>query len=233
MRHEHGAGEGLPQTVGDAREGRRAPQRSRGDAREPLGEGGDGRLGIDQRFETSVHDAVLDLHHGNLHDAPAVTGVSAGRLDVHDGEAAGVERRALGRGGGERPAPVGDAHHPRVVAHQGAGDLVGDPARRPREPQYVPQQRGAGRGAALQVGHGAVGQARRRQSRESVQRSSRRSGRVMQRGPPPPRTSSLPSMVITPRSPPSSDSSPVRRFTADTTRKPVCSSSASVASFRA
>ncbi len=44
----------------------------------------------------------------------------------------------------------------------------------------------------------------------------------MQRGPPPPRTSSLPSIVITARSPSPRASSPVSRLTAATVLNPAC-----------
>src|SRR5207247_6053507 len=63
-------------------------------------------------------------------------------------------------------------------------------------------------------------------------KSSRRSGSVIHLGPPPPRTSSLPSIVITARWS-SRDCSSASRVAADTIAKPACSSSRSVASLRA
>src|SRR2546425_9626812 len=59
---------------------------------------------------------------------------------------------------------------------------------------------------------------------ESSHRSSRRSGTVIHLGPPPPRTSSLPSIVITARWS-SRDCSSASRVAADTIAKPACSSS--------
>ena len=58
--------------------------------------------------------------------------------------------------------------------------------------------------------------------------AARRSGSDMQRGPPPPRASSVPSMVITVRCLASVQSSNARKLTAGTTRKPAAWSSHSV-----
>src|SRR5438046_1596276 len=67
---------------------------------------------------------------------------------------------------------------------------------------------------------------------QSIHKSSRLSGNVMHLGPPPPRTSSLPSIVTTPRSLSPSVSSPASRLVAVTSLKPAWSSSSSVASLR-
>src|SRR5688500_9005475 len=69
-------------------------------------------------------------------------------------------------------------------------------------------------------------------SRHQLHGSSREMGSVMQRGPPPPRTSSPPSKVIAARCPSRTGSSPVRKSFAEMIRNPIFSSSRSVASLR-
>src|SRR3954468_5075205 len=67
--------------------------------------------------------------------------------------------------------------------------------------------------------------------RECRHDGDRRSGSDMHRGPPPPRASSLPSIVITVRCLASVQSSNARKFTAGTTLNPADVSSHRVASF--
>src|SRR5207245_9947527 len=106
-------------------------------------------------------------------------------------------------------------------------------ARRAREAQHVPHQRPARGGARLEVRHRPVREARGGVGGDADQRSSRLNGSVMQRGPPPPRTSSLPSIVTTPRSPsPSALPPSASRSAAGTILNPACSSSRSVAALR-
>src|SRR5207253_3676696 len=119
------------------------------------------------------------------------------------------------------------------VCSSDLGDEIGGVPISLRNAEHVSDNGQAGGGPALQEGKGARRERRCRNGAEScVQRSSRRSGRVMQRGPPPPRTSSLPSIEITARSVSATVSSPVSSFTAETSRKPALVSSSSVASLR-
>src|SRR3954468_20576605 len=129
-----------------------------------------------------------------------------------------------GRLGHERPAALEVEREAGIGAEQGRGDAVGDGAAGLGQPDHVPDDVGGRARPLAQVAEGSL--------REGRHGSARESGSVMQRGPPPPRTSSFPRIAITARSFAPSVSSPVRNLRAEILRKPAFSISRSVASAR-
>ena len=130
----------------------------------------------------------------------------------------------------QRPSSM--LHHPGVGREQRDGQPLGDCQRRVGQTQDLAGQpigveRTGGHEGHRPFGEGALGEAG-----ESDHAAPRRSGRVMQRGPPPPRTSSSPSIVITVRCLVSSQSSKATKSTPETTRKPASRSASTVSSFR-
>src|SRR5207302_398813 len=85
--------------------------------------------------------------------------------------------------------------------HERRGHALGDRSRGTRQAEHFPGEHEARRRPGLEIGQRPTREARGGDRREAVQTSSRRRGSVMHRGPPPPRTSSLPSIVIATRSP--------------------------------
>src|SRR2546422_891921 len=151
-----------------------------------------------------------------------------------DEQAAERQRNAVARVGGNAPLPQRLGHDPEHGA-----TVEGLPAGLQRVTLETAHLEGgvrhelnAERGTwnAEQQGETPVPRSDFRVPRSH--KSSRRRGSVIHLGPPPPRTSSLPSIVTTPRTPSSSVSSPVR-LAAGTIVNPACSSSSSVASLRA
>src|SRR6185295_10078928 len=101
------------------------------------------------------------------------------------------------------------------------GQPVADRRWRVEQSEDIAAERGGSSGSAIQLKEdpleeGAVGI-----GGGADHTGSRRSGSDMQRGPPPPRASSLPSMVITVRCLASVQSSKARKFAAGSTRNPA------------
>ena len=198
VRHEHPTRERRQDHVGDPVEARRVSNQLIGDTREARDERRNGLLGIDERFVREPRLPVRDRGHRDLEDAMSATRARPRRFHIHHREAAGVERRARCRAG-ERPPAVAEPRHPRVPRQEPGGDPICQAPGRSRQREHVPHQHSARRGSGLQVGQRPIRETRRGQGGDAGQRSSRLKGRVMQRGPPPPRTSSLPSIVMTAR----------------------------------
>ncbi len=219
--------------IGDRGERGRVADHVVGDAGDRTDDRRNGPARIDQRFEHHLPPAALDHDHRDLGDAVARPRAHAGGLHVHHGEGALIQQRGSLRFGHQPPAAVRELAHPRIGAEQGDRHPLADrrAGRRGGRATGVTELEGGGGTVAEREQH-ALGQRALRVGRRADHSGARRSGSDMQRGPPPPRASSLPSMVITVRCLASLQSSKARKLTAGTTRNPAAWSSQSVDSLR-
>ena len=153
-------------------------------------------------------------------------------LDVHHREAALVQQRRALRLRHQSPPSIGELPHPGIGAEQRDRHPLAHQVRRARQSDHLVTQGGGQLGSLTEPLVDPIDQRAGWMGLRADHSGRRRSGRVMQRGPPPPRASSLPSTVMTVRCLASLQSSKARKFTAGTTRKPAASSSHRVASLR-
>ncbi len=171
-------------------------------------------LRVDQRIEDVLPPVAVDHHHGDLGDPVAPDGAHAGRLHVHHGKGTLIEQRRALCLGHESPASVGQLAHSRDRRR----------AAPPRSAHRSGRRRPGGRAPRGRAGRRCGGPPRSMPStrssrvlsgcgRSADHSGARRSGSDMQRGPPPPRASSAPLIVITVRCLASDQSSKARKLT--------------------
>ena len=229
VRHEHPAAERGEHGVGQIGEAGGAPHHRFADAGEARDQGRNRPLGIDQRVEDDLTPRAV--HHGDrdLGDPVPAPRAHPGGLDVHHGERAFLDQRRAARLRHQRPTAVGQLAHPRIRGQQRDREPLGHGRRGARHAEHAGAERVGGlRPLGPEQQHDPLGERRRRMGLESDHGSRRRSGRVMQRGPPPPRASSVPSIVMTMRCRASVQSSNARKSVEGTERNPAFRRASSV-----
>lgn len=199
----------------------------------PLNARGNGHARIDQRLEHQLPPGAVHHHHGDVGEGmrwPA--GPHAGGLHVDHGEAALLHQRRALHLRDERPAAIIELAHPGVGGEERHRQPLRHRAGRARHPQHLRGDPTGVERPPQHQQHGALHQGPLGKARQADHSAARASGRVMQRGPPPPRESSSPSMVTTVRCLVSSQSSKATKSTLETARKPACLSASMVPSLR-